>query len=444
MDARRLGRGLAASVVVLMQTAVVAYARTSATNALVSTLSASRQFTAYANDRLLPSALCVYADHVKREWLQRLDMADNWRDPIILLVRAREESHPDAMPISMVVFQTDTHFKYQIQCFVPPRIDEAKLRATIIEALCFEWANRHQTTVRNKAYTMSPVPVWLVQGMAASMQGRQETLLAIAQRSVAAGRPPRAADLLDAKSLPVDPLERQLFQASAWMLMESLLELPEGARKLRDFLSELGVEKNANSAFWMAYHADFPQGTTLEKWWSLGLIRHTAVTSAENLAVENTAGQLDAILVTKLSSSGAHEGTLDETDVTIEKLSQYADAPWLKDVLKLKIDQLGALRGRAHPLYQPVLDKYIEAVIWLHRGSATRFRRAVNGAETARAAAEERSRRVAAYMDQAESVNAPEELAKVFTGYFQTLDQFQKLDTDRRSPISDYLDKFDH
>jgi hypothetical protein len=444
MNARRLGPWLAAGVVVVMQTVAVAGAHAGATNALVSTLSASRQFTACANDRLLPSALCVYADHVKREWLRCLDVADNWRDPIILFVRTREESQLDALPISMIVFQTDTHFRYQIQCFVPPRIDEAKLRATIIEALCSEWANRQQTTVRNQAYTMSPTPVWLVQGMAASMQGRQETLLAVAQRSVAAGRPPRAADLLEAKSLPVDPLERQLFQASAWMLMDSLRQLPEGARKLRDFLSELGAEKNANSAFWVVYHADFPQGTALEKWWSLELIRHTWVSSAQDLTVEDTAGQLDAILVTKLSSAGGHEGTLGETDVAIEKLAQYADAPWLKDVLKLKIDRLGALRSRAHPLYQPVLDKYIEAVIWLHRGSAVRFRRAVNAANAARAAVEVRSRRVAAYLDQAESVNAPEELTKAFTGYFQTLDQFQKLDTERRSPISDYLDKFDH
>jgi len=46
-------------------------------------------------------------------------------------------------------------------------------------------------------------------------------------------------------------------------------------------------------------------------------------------------------------------------------------------------------------------------------------------------------------MDQAERIYAPEALSKVFTGYFQTLDQFQKLDNERSSPISDYLDKFD-
>ena len=47
-------------------------------------------------------------------------------------------------------------------------------------------------------------------------------------------------------------------------------------------------------------------------------------------------------------------------------------------------------------------------------------------------------------MDQAERVYAPEEFSTVFTGYFRTLDQFQKLEDERRNPISDYLDKFDH
>jgi hypothetical protein len=228
------------------------------------------------------------------------------------------------------------------------------------------------------------------------------------------------------------------------MLTESLLVLPDGARKLRRFLSELGAEKDASSAFWKVYHADFPQETALEKWWSLELIRHAWATVAQNLTVEETASQLDAILVTKLSPTGERRGMPDETEVAIGKLWQYTNAPWLKDVLQLKINQLGALRGQAHPLYQPVLDKYINAVAWLNHGSTIRFRRGVSGAEAARTAANKESRAMATYMDQAESINAPEDLAKVFTGYFQTLDQFQKLDTGRRSPISDYLDQFDH
>jgi hypothetical protein len=261
---------------------------------------------------------------------------------------------------------------------------------------------------------------------------------------VAAGRPPQARDLLGAKTPPADPMERQLFQADAWIFTESLLALPDGPRKLRDYLSELRAQKTASNAFWTVYRRDFPQETALEKWWSLELVRRASTSQAQNLSADETARQLDAILLTKLSPTGGRKGMPDETDVTIGDLWQYAEAPWLKDVLKLKIDRLGALRSQAHPLYQPVLDKYAEAVTWLYRGTATRFRHGVKAAERARAAAEKQSHGIAAYMDQAERIYAPGEFSQTFTGYFQTLDQLQKLDTQRRSPVSDYLDQFDH
>ena len=113
-------------------------------------------------------------------------------------------------------------------------------------------------------------------------------------------------------------------------------------------------------------------------------------------------------------------------------------------MLKNKVDRLGALRGQAHPDYQPVLDEYIEAVTWLIQGNTVRFRRAVRQAAAMQAAAEKQSRAIAAYMDQAEHAYEPEVLSETFDGYFRTLDQAQKLEGERRSPISDYLDKFDH
>jgi len=447
MNARRSGIQLAAALVVLTQLAVAGRSRavsTTATNEVISTLSASRQFAAYANDQMLPSALCVYAEHVKREWLRRIEVADNWRDPILFVVRPREPAQTNAPVISMVAFQTDTHLKYQIHCLTPPRIDEEKLLTMIVEALCSEWANRGQATVRGEPYTLPLIPAWLVQGLAASIQGRYEFLRSITQRSVAAGRPQLARDLLSAKTLPADPMERQLFQADAWIFTESLLALPDGAGKLRNYLSVLGAQKVASNAFWTVYRGDFPQETMLEKWWSLELVRRVSTSLAQNLSADETSRQLDAILLTKLSRAAGRNGRPDETDVTIGNLWQYTEAPWLRDVLKLKIGRLGALRSQSHPLYQPVLDKYLEAVTWLYRGTAPRFRHGLKVAERARAAAEKRSREIAAYMDQAERIYAPEELSRAFTGYFETLDELQRLDTQRRSPISDYLDQFDH
>ena len=443
MNARHLSRFLVVGAVVLAQFRD-ARAASTGTNALATTVSTSRQFAGYANNQLLPSALCVYAERVKHEWLRRMDMADNWRDPILLVVRTREPAQTNAPAISMSVFQTDTHLKYQIRCLIPPPLDEGDLLVAMVEALSSEWANRKQPIGRGRLYAAPAMPPWLVEGLAASIQGRFDPLLSIARRSVAAGRPQRAADVLDVKVLSVDAADRQLFQANAWLLTESLLAVPDGSRKLRSFLSELGVQKVASNAFGTVYHQDFPQNATMEEWWSQEQARRTSVTVAQDRSAEETARQLGAILVAKLGPITGPKGMPEQTEATLDKLWLYTEEPWLSDVLKLKIDQLGALRSQAHPFYQPVLDEYINAVKWLLHGSIVHFRRTVRHAAAMQAAVEKQSRAVAAYLDQAERIYAPEELSQVFSGYFQAFDQAQKLQEERSSPISDYLDKFDH
>ena len=446
MNGRDSVARLAVALVALTQFVLVAPAwGASATrsNTFVTVFSTSRQFAASANDEILPPALCVYFERVKREWLQRLGMADNWRDRIVLVVRQREAAQQNLPATTLVVFQTDEHLRYQIYCFIPPRIDQSRLLAAIVEALCSEWANREQTIARGTQYAPPAIPPWVVYGLAGSIQGHDEALLSVVQRSVAGGRPPPAAAVLFAKAPPANPLDQQLFQANAWILTEGLLALPDGPQKLRDFLAELGAQKVASQAFWTVYQHDFRDERALEKWWSLDQAGYMSATLAQNLSAHDTLHRLDAVLVTKLGPLVGPASKPGEKEVAIGQLWRYADAPWLKDVLKLKIDRLGALRSQGHPIFQPVLDQYIAAIVCLYHGSVVRFRRGVEHADAARAAAEQESARITAYMDEAERIDSPEEVSKAFAGYFQTLDQFQKMDEERRSPISDYLDKFD-
>jgi hypothetical protein len=415
-----------------------------ATNALVRTLSASRQFVVYANSQLLPSALCVYAEHGKRAWLQLLGMTDGWRDPILIMVRPREPSQANEPAVSLELIQTGERFKYQISCFVPPPLDETELLAAIVEALCAERANRDQRIVAGRAFAAPRMPRWLVEGIAASIQGRGELLMAVARRSLAAGRPQSAGDLLSLQRLPSDPADRALVRANAWMFTESLLGLPDGARRLAMFLAQIGTQKMASNAFWTVYGREFTDEAALEKWWNLQRTIRTSVVVAEDLTARDTGQQLDAILLTRLEVTSSRRALPPDRETTVDQLWRYYDEPWLPDVLEMKINRLGALRGEAHPLYRPVIDHYLDALGWLRRQSTVRFRRELRKAEAARIAAEKQSRAIAAYMDQAERVYAPDDFSRIFTGYFQTLDQFQKLEDERRNPISDYLDKFDH
>jgi hypothetical protein len=444
MNARRpAGKLLIAAMgVALLAAPLTVHADT--TNASIRAVSTSHQFTAYARQPLLSAALCVFAERVKREWLAQLDATDSWRDPVIFIIQDREPSRADAPATALEIFQTDLHLKYQIRCLVPPPLNEASLLDAAVEALCAEFANRAQPVPKGKPYIAAPVPPWLVQGLAQSLRGPNEALLAVARRSAAAGRPQEAMELLAKTELPGDPLDRQLFQANAWLFTEGLLGLPDGSGKLQRYLTELGAQKSATNAFWTVYRQDFPETVALEKWWSLQRAQRTAMRVAENLSATETSHRLGEILRVKLTVSVGKKGHESVVDQPLSQLWTYYQERWLNDVLRNKLVALQALRAQAHPRYQDVIGEYSDAIGWLLDKKLNRFRRAVKRADGARAGIDRESRETTAYLDRAERIYTPQDPAKLFDGYFQTLDEFQNLQQQRRSPISDYLDQFDH
>src|ERR1041384_8080722 len=216
MNARRLTVWLAA--------VAVTAARAETPNApLAHTVSVTGQFVAYAGDPALPPVVCVIAERVKSAWRDRLDITNQWPDQIVIVVRQREATATNAPAIRAEMFQTEFHLKYQITCLVPPPIAEPELVNAVIETLCAETANRNQPSPRGRPYIAPPIPPWLSHGLAQSMVGRPEFLLEVARRSVDAGRPLNAAELLNATAPPAEPAERGLFQANAWLLTEALL-----------------------------------------------------------------------------------------------------------------------------------------------------------------------------------------------------------------------------
>lgn len=442
MNARRPAGKLLVAAMPVALLAVTLAGRADTTNAVVRTVSTSRQFTAYARQPLLPAALCVFSERVKREWLAQLDATDAWRDPVIFIIQDREPSRAEAPAIALEIFQTDLHLKYQVRCLVPPPLNEAVLLDAAIEALCAEFANRMQPVPKSQPYIAAPVPLWLVQGLAQSLRGPNETLLAAAQRSAAAGRPQEAMELIAKTELSGDPLDRQLFQANAWLFTEGLLRLPDGGGKLQRYLTELGAQKSATNAFWTIYGQDFPQTVALEKWWSLQRAQRTTMHAAQNLSAMETSRRLDELLHVKLTVPAGKKSHESEVDQSLSQLWRYDQERWLNDVLRNELVALQALRAQAHPRYQDVIGQYSEAIGWLLDKKINRFRRAVKRAYNARAGIDRDSRETTAYLDRAEQIFVPEDPAKLFQGYFQTLDESQNLEQRRRNPISDYLDKF--
>ena len=407
------------------------------------TTSVSQQFIVSAPDPLVASAVCVLAERVKRAWLGRLKLADDWRDPIVILFRERTASESDAPSIRFDTIQTDAHLRYQIRCLMSPPLSESALVEAIIEALCAELANRAQPTSLATPYIVAPIPLWLVQGFLQSFQGRSDILVAVARRSVNAGRPLTAAQLLNVTMLPSDPAERELFRANAWMFTDGLLSVTDGPRKMQRFMADLGTTKSVAVAIDSAYGPDFAKEAALEKWWSVQQARRVATTVPRSLFAEETMRRLDEILLTMLVQTPAGDSGPVETQVALGQLWLHYEQPWLKPILMGKLNALEALRSHAHPMYREVIEAYITAINALLNQQLNRFQRAVRHAQHLRANADDRARQIRECLDAVEKSYVPEQERSALVSYVQTLENMQSVEQRRRSPISDYLDQFD-
>jgi hypothetical protein len=394
------------------------------------TTSSSRQFTAYAPNPLLSSAICAYAEKIKRDWLQRLELPDAWRDPIVFVLRERTPATTNAPAIVSEIFQIEERLKYQITCVVPPPLDGSELAVDIVEALCAEAANHDQPRTRATAYVGAPIPAWLSEGLAQSTVGRPDQMLAVLRRSASGERPLDVMEIMHVMSVPPDQAGRTFYRANAWMLAESLLCLPDGARKMRQLLLELGTTKVCARAFAAVYGNDLPDELALEKWWSLQQARRTEISVAEDLSAAETARRLDALLVINIGPRPA-----------FDQAWHFYQEPWLKLVLQDKLAGLAALRLHAHPRYRPVVAKYIEAIAQLQDVKLNRFRRAVQAAARQRAAVDQESEQIRRVLDRAEAACIPAG-TNAFDDFFRTLDRLEKFEQQRHNPISDYLDKF--
>jgi hypothetical protein len=385
--------------------------------------------------------LCEFAERVKRDWLNELGMPDNWRDPIVLVVAEHDSSRPAAAPSPLEIYQNEIHLKYQLRRELG-QLNEAAFVNDVVHALCAEFANRDQPVTKSRAYVPAPIPPWLADGLTQEILGHNDLLLAAAQRSLGAGRPQTASEILRATSTPDDEAMRELFEANAWLFAESLIALHDGPHKLRRLLLELGAQKSATNAFWTVYRTDFSQTAALEKWWAIQLTSRAAAQVAQNFTATQTAQRLDEILPTKLMLPAGKRGARQVLE-PIAQLWIYYEQPWLPDVLREKRVSLELLRALSHPLYRDVIQKYADAIKELQDRKLNRFRRAVAKAETDRARVDAESQNISAYLDGAERAFAANDWTGTFTNYFATMNQLERLEQQRRSPISDYLDKFD-
>lgn len=428
-------------VVVLGLITLHATAASATQTNLIRSVSASRQFVAYADNPLLPAALGYVAEQVKRQWLRELNLRDEWRDPIVLVVTATPPTDSSNENPAFLVVPTALGWKYQITWVTPPPLDSARVVPALVEGLCAEWIQR--TIPPASELRPLRVPPWIVLGLTYRIQGRDESTLLPLRRIRDEGMAPRAELLLSTSQIPERDVERDLFQIQAGLLWESLRALPGGAEKLQKFLVRVGQRQPPMDAFWETYREDFSNPSALERWWAVQFAARTAAQAAQNLTARETEQRLDRILRTRLWVKDDKTDTEREIELALADLAPYAQYQWLHSILADKRARLAALRIVALPAYRELITLYDEALRWLAEGQRVRFRRVLTRAEQRRAELFVTYRALEEYLDHIEWQLAPDEFAGGLRGALEILEELDRIQRQRRNPISEYLDRWE-
>lgn len=409
-------------------------------------VSSSRQFIVYADTPLQASAVCAFAEGVKRSWARELQVSPDASVTPVLILMSHREQPSESGPVGPMIESAMTAGGpvYRIQIYEPPRMTEEGLMLMIVRAFNADLARTGQADARVLQQALDGVPWWMNRGLSDVIAGDAEAMRGWVIKSLDAGQPLTVSDILGSDKLTDMAVDRERHRAHAWLMTQSLLGLTDGPRRFAVCMRAMASGVPWERAVMDAFGAQFRDRVAMEKWWAVQVAYRSTTISARNLTREETIRRLKDILVLIMLRLDDADQEIGRFPVPIEDWWRYHDAGWFKSMLSERMARLTLLRNQGHPLYEPVVAQYVEALNWLVKGNITRFRRAQRAATTTRDQVDQWFDRITHHLDAVEQSGLPAVSDNLFRGFFDALREFEKDGAIRRDPVADHLDRFDH
>jgi hypothetical protein len=321
--------------------------------------------------RLDANLLAVSCERIKSALLNTLKTTDQWRGKIFIAL------HPIQSADEQIVV-TSEHFsdgwRYRIE--LADTVNPERLVRALTQVLLFEMANR------NARAQAAVLPGWLAEGLPQRMLAESD--IALVLQSAASGGSPTRTD--ESTSRHPDMLGRaremlrnhqpltlaqlgqtppsltddagEAFQASAFLLVHELLELPNGGACLAASLPELPWDYDWRVAILKGFHAHFRRAVDLDKWWALQTAFVLAHTPERNWSRAETLKKLDEVLRCSLEVSVRTNEPPLRTDVSLPTLIKGWDFPRQKILFRDKVKLLAAVKMRSARELAGLVEEY--------------------------------------------------------------------------------------
>ena len=348
-------------------------------------LALASQLTATGSHiQLNPALLAVSAERIKQLLWRKLADKPVWRGRIHLELR---NAHSMDENVRLVAEKFSDGWRYHVQ--LPDVIEHERFVRTIVQVLLLEIANRGATE------RCSELPLWLVEGLShellasGDMAGELKIFLPPPKsvvrywsynregmntsdrrtnslywaRVVLGSQPPLTFEEL---SWPADNQladeASEVYQSSAQLFVDRLLEFKDGPASFRALLAELPQHLNWQLAFLHAFQVHFQNTLDVEKWWAVQVSNFTGRELEQTWSSVESWNKLDAIIhaPVQVRTTGADQPL--RTEVTMQTLLRDSNGIEQAKLFGRQLDSLNSLRLRVSQDLVGLVDDYRQAI----------------------------------------------------------------------------------
>jgi hypothetical protein len=234
--------------------------------------------------RLEPAILAISAGRIKASLWRKLDISGGWHGKIFLTIHSAQSLDED---VTIVSEKFPNGWDYRVA--LPDVLSRVRFLRAMTGVVLLEFANRgaarsaeipawlidglsQQLLISNDPEMILSSPYRLVNGLAEShtmFTQRGLDPLSNARRILQNNSPLTFEQLSWPTDMQIAGDDGGVYRASAQLFVSDLLNLENGAAKLRAMLNWLPRYYNWQTAFQIAFRENFSEPLDVEKWWTL-------------------------------------------------------------------------------------------------------------------------------------------------------------------------------
>lgn len=366
------------------------------------TVSDSKQFIVFSKESAPRMKAARQFEDIKLSMRNTVRLNDEWKIPVLVNLEAEapgRQRRPESSSISFHEGGGDS-LRIQLDIFDPAFIDSADLEVEVIRALLLEISYREAPMRAGRTFQLPPD--WLVEAIYERLRARRSgTKANIYSSLLAAESPPELRDFLRLRPTSLDSTSRTLYRAQSLALLEALLELPDGVRGLHAYISAPRRNPPTIEEIVSLFPSIAEDRSAIGRRWLLAIAKGSAANRADLLGSRETARELDRILEIKaLPDPKNPEVGAMQGPYALEAIARSRNGRFILNQLS---DELLRLSLRAHPMFQALVQDYLQVVRDLISRPRRRVDKRVAAAEEIRAGLRQQNSEVESFLDWVET-----------------------------------------